>query len=57
MITSESIKNNPIQQQLRRDRTKYIIEKKKTKQYINTMEMLMDVILKYVEIQIAKFMY
>ena len=57
MITSESIKNNPIQQQPRRDRTKYIIEKKKTKQYINTMEMLMDVILKYVEIQIAKFMY
>ena len=57
MITSDSIKNNPIQQQPRRDRTKYIIEKKKTKQYINTMEMLMDVILKYVEIQIAKFMY
>ena len=29
MITSDSIKNNPIQQQPRRDRTKYIIEKKK----------------------------
>ena len=26
-------------------------------EYINTMEMLMDVILKYVEIQIAKFMF
>ena len=28
MITSDSINNNPIQQQPRRDRTKYIIEKK-----------------------------
>ena len=34
MITSESIKNNPIQQQPRRDRTKYIIEKKKRRNNI-----------------------